>query len=328
MLSQITIEKLFNIYDYTIPLVDNEGESNVKFITAPNGFGKTTILDFVYAVFTLQYERLFKIPFKSFSLVFSESDDTEYTVSVSKSEQRPSHDGKSDISDDIKCKLNISLYEKGKGEVKELGSCTCFMEADGRMGVSGDSNNIDMFFTSRTCHYVTDKRLLNIKTDQDTSSKEMNDIDMGTYANQMKLILNNPIKKKDYARSIDIFQKVIKQNEFVNKRMELSEQFGIRFVANDELESKLSLDNLSSGEKHMIIQTFELLFNAQGETLVLIDEPELSFHMMWQMNYLKNLEEIIRERGFQCIVATHSPQIFNSIWSKSVDLYDITTHSQ
>ena len=74
----------------------------------------------------------------------------------------------------------------------------------------------------------------------------------------------------------------------------------------------------------MIIQIYELLFRAQSGTLVLIDEPELSLHMMWQMNYLKNLTQIAQLRGFQCIVATHSPQIFNSLWSKSVDLFNIS----
>ena len=74
----------------------------------------------------------------------------------------------------------------------------------------------------------------------------------------------------------------------------------------------------------MIIQLYELLFRAQEGTLVLIDEPELSLHMMWQINYLKNIEAIAKLRGFQCIVATHSPQIFNSMWSLTTDLFTIS----
>ncbi len=74
----------------------------------------------------------------------------------------------------------------------------------------------------------------------------------------------------------------------------------------------------------MIIQVYELLFRAQSGTLVLIDEPELSLHLMWQMNYLKNLSEIAELRGFQCIVATHSPQIFSNRWSQSVDLFELS----
>ena len=43
MLNRLKIEKLFSLYDYDIDLTNADG-SMVKFITAPNGYGKTTIL--------------------------------------------------------------------------------------------------------------------------------------------------------------------------------------------------------------------------------------------------------------------------------------------
>lgn len=48
MITRIKINQLFNIYNYDIDLTNIDG-SAVKFITAPNGYGKTTILDLVEA---------------------------------------------------------------------------------------------------------------------------------------------------------------------------------------------------------------------------------------------------------------------------------------
>ena len=61
---------------------------------------------------------------------------------------------------------------------------------------------------------------------------------------------------------------------------------------------------------------------APDDSLVLIDEPEISFHQMWQVDYLAHLQSIMALRNLQCIVSTHSPQIFNMNWDLSVDLYE------
>ena len=47
MLKSIEIESLFNLYSYTVVLSD-ESSPYVRFITGPNGFGKTSILNIIY----------------------------------------------------------------------------------------------------------------------------------------------------------------------------------------------------------------------------------------------------------------------------------------
>ena len=82
MLSKIVIKKLFNLYDYSIDLTNADG-SMVKFITAPNGYGKTTLLDFIYGVMTGEYQRLLDIPFSELSLVFDNEENKNIVNSVS-----------------------------------------------------------------------------------------------------------------------------------------------------------------------------------------------------------------------------------------------------
>ncbi|MCR4575469.1 MAG: ATP-binding protein [Lentisphaeria bacterium] len=326
MLNQLKIEKLFGLYDYDIDLTNDDG-SMVKFITAPNGYGKTTILDFIDGMMKKSYDKMFEIPFGTFTMFFRENgSDEKYHVAVQRSDDE-SDSSDSDVNGIVAIKLAISLAKTIGSEEKLVERFVVIRYADGRVETLGDTSNLDMFFVSRTCHYITDTRLLKRKTDADDEVAAMETISMARYAADMRRILQSPVLKREYAARIDVFKRVIDRCEFASKHIEIDERFGIRFVAHDELETKLSLDQLSSGERHVIIQVYELLFKAQDGTLVMIDEPELSLHMMWQMNYLKNLEEIINLRGFHCIVATHSPQIFNALWSKSVDLFTLTQGS-
>lgn len=324
MLSKIIVRGLFNLYDYDIDLKNTCGEK-MKFITAPNGYGKTTILDFVYGMMNSSYNRLYDIPFSQFSLLFSDQENEYKEVRVQKTVHLSAQEEKSDETSEESIELLFSLIDLKDKEESFIEQFTLTRGADGKIIQEGTNNNLDMFFVSQTCHYIDDKRLLNVKTEYHDETLYINSLSIKEYADDLKRILLNPETKKAYADNVEVFKTVIDRCDFANKRMEIDERFGFRFVANDDLETKLSPGDLSSGEKHMIIQTYELLFKAQEGTLVMIDEPELSFHMMWQMNYLKNLSEIIALRGFQCIIATHSPQIFNSLWSLSVDLYDLST---
>ncbi len=326
MLNRVTIEKLFGLYDYDIDLNNDDG-SLVKFITAPNGYGKTTILDFIDGVMNRNFDRLFEIPFDSFAISFQEQGaEEEYRVTVQRSDDE-SDSSVSDVNSIVAVRLGVTLIKVIGQDNTPVEAFAITRYADGKVETIGSTSNLDMFFVSRTCHYITDTRLLKRKTDTDTEVAAMKTRSLSQYASDMQRILQTPKLSSQYAQRIDAFKRIIDRCEFANKHLDLNETFGIRFVADDELETKLSLDQLSSGERHIIIQVYELLFKAQDGTLVMIDEPELSLHIIWQMNYLKNLEEIIKLRRFQCIVATHSPQIFNSLWSRTVDLFTLTQES-
>jgi predicted ATP-binding protein involved in virulence len=328
MLTRIKIFQLFNVYNYDIDLTNTDG-SAVKFITAPNGYGKTTILDFIAAAIRQTYDKMFQMPFKSFELFFDEvGAEAVYQYSVDRTDEE-SKAVDTDIVQTLSKKLQIRLSRISCSDKTLIEEFTVIQAADGTITMSGNTDNIQMFFESRTCYYLNDQRMLSMKMDLKDETLIIDNntraIDrMRPYPGELKDILSSPEKSKEYESRIACFQAIINRCEFANKHLEIEKRFGFRFMAEDELHTILSLDQLSSGEKQMIIQVFELLFHAQSGTLVMIDEPELSLHMMWQMNYLKNLSEIAQLRGFQCIVATHSPQIFNSLWSKSVDLFTLS----
>ena len=326
MLTRIKIKRLFNVYDYDIDL-SNSDKTTIKFITAPNGYGKTTLLYLIHAAMRQSYDKMLFVPFGQFELYYDEaSSDVLYRYTVIR-EEETSESVNTDLTQTISRTLDIKLHRIIGAEEILVEQFSVKQDADGTISTDGSSGNIQMFFVSRTCFYLADDRTLSQKMDNVDETMLIDDVSVVPYPKELKGILNSPEKSKEYESRIDAFCDIINRCEFANKQLEVDKRFGFRFVSNDELHTILSLEQLSSGEKQMIIQVYELLFRAQSGTLVLIDEPELSLHMMWQMNYLKNLSEIVRIRGFQCVIATHSPQIFNSLWSKSVDLFTLS-HKQ
>lgn len=98
--------------------------------------------------------------------------------------------------------------------------------------------------------------------------------------------------------------------KFRNKKISISKERGL--IAEGPRGLDIELDALSSGEQHEIVLLYELLFKVSKNTLVLIDEPELSLHVNWQKAFLPELLSIAKEVGFSSIVATHSPFIVGS----------------
>lgn len=110
----------------------------------------------------------------------------------------------------------------------------------------------------------------------------------------------------DLARRMELFRDYV-NNKFKNKSLRLSREQG--FVAIGHDNTRLGLDALSSGEQHQLVLLYDLLFRVAPNSLVLIDEPELSMHLSWQRSFLLELLDIVRAARFDVLLATHSPFI-------------------
>lgn len=122
----------------------------------------------------------------------------------------------------------------------------------------------------------------------------------------------------DISASINLFRTLI-DNSFKNKKIIFSKEDGFHFVTTYN-NSKILPKNLSSGEQHELVMFFDLIFNSSENTLVLIDEPELSLHIKWQLSYVDELLNIIKRTKFCAVLATHSPQIIHDKWELTVSL--------
>lgn len=128
--------------------------------------------------------------------------------------------------------------------------------------------------------------------------------------------------KKKLAVFDELYQQVstftrIVNSRFLHKKVAVGTK-GLRVSRRDE--TTLDLEKLSSGEQHELVMLYELLFRASSNSLILIDEPELSLHVAWQEKWVEDLEEIAELSDFRAIVATHSPEIIGDRWSRTVEL--------
>ena len=130
------------------------------------------------------------------------------------------------------------------------------------------------------------------------------------------------IKKKlgifdELSSKIKLFLEIV-NSRFIYKEMSVSKEKG--FVFTDSNGKLLSPTSLSSGEQHKIVVLYELLFKVSPDSIILIDEPEISLHVDWQINFLPELEQIARLTSLDILMATHSPDIINERWDLTVEL--------
>lgn len=59
----------------------------------------------------------------------------------------------------------------------------------------------------------------------------------------------------------------------------------------------------------MMVLAYEILFKSREDTLIIIDEPELSLHMLWQDTLIDDLQRMGSASGVHFLMATHSPMI-------------------
>jgi len=126
---------------------------------------------------------------------------------------------------------------------------------------------------------------------------------------------------EDFIEQLDLFTDII--NSRLNfKEIRISREDGIVVYKSNNLKKneRLSLEQLSSGEKQEIILFYELIFESEKNIHLLIDEPEIFLHIEWQLKFMDDLLRIAEKKKFKVTVATHSPQIINNHWDIQIDL--------
>ena len=121
----------------------------------------------------------------------------------------------------------------------------------------------------------------------------------------------------DTQKRIELFKEMINKR-FLFKRVDVDKRSGLVFRTDQGDE--LTPTQLSTGEQHEIVMLYQLLFDVKENSLILVDEPEISLHVAWQEMFLSDLAEIAGITKTHFLLATHSPQIINNRWDLTVEL--------
>ncbi len=372
MLQSVYIENLFGLYTYNLMMESNENDT-IRFVTGPNGYGKTTILNALDCLYNGNFKGLSHIAFDILRLDF----DNDIAVNV---KQTRYYENQDNVDSDEQNFSKVILDVEFKSEGKNLSSVR-WDSSKGKLRIKNEPALL--YLSSHPIYYIKDKRLkknkgittvlanademreklkslsanigralqVSLNSSEDSISEtEYNatkerikddldvitfcglldkdvlpiyDIEKAGYLKFMSETLSSQIKaNKEFIDRVKCFRSIIESCELADKRLQLSPDYGYRFVLDNADKTILFSDSLSSGEQHTLIVFYELLFKVPDASLVLIDEPEISLHVMWQMLFLKNLRKITSLRkNMQCIVCTHSPEIFDMNFDKTVDLY-------
>ena len=108
-------------------------------------------------------------------------------------------------------------------------------------------------------------------------------------------------------------------NEFLrDKYIAMDTSSGISIMMDSG--AKLDPDNLSSGEKQLLLLFCNILTSTEVASLFIIDEPEISLNIKWQRKLVDALIDITAESSCQFLLATHSIELLNKHRSQTIKL--------
>ena len=78
----------------------------------------------------------------------------------------------------------------------------------------------------------------------------------------------------------------------------------------------LNFNQLSSGEKNILLTIFFISISLSDtkKNILIIDEPEISLHPKWQIDYLENISDLFYLYDIKIYIATHSPLLLTNLF--------------
>lgn len=339
-INSLHISGLFNEFDYDLELC-----KPLTFIHSPNGMGKSTVMKLMFAALRGDLQSIRDTPFERMDIVFDEGSSLiieNYPGNLLVQMQRS--------------EIEVPLTPMEMAEICEMiyipPERLAIKRGDGHLAPTLEVYAQELLETIR---YAKEHKELEPHPRDDVTS--MTDGDLEFWCKDLKAKLDfikeagfepdipagikfppsryDIVKdrrgyesvacsiayyvEKNYllAESIIIFKDIVNEI-FINKTIQVSEtgKIGVRM----DNGTALRLQNLSSGEKQILIMFYALLFHAPQGSVVVMDEPEISLHVGWQQKLGDYFIDICRVRDIQMIVSTHSPQIIHDKWDLAREL--------
>lgn len=315
-IKSIKVEKLYGKYDF-----DWDLRSDINIIAGDNGSYKTTLLNIIASLCepksvlesyilegaTLVMTEDISVKFRSFrdSLLKLKKDATNdemLTELVTKFQAEIDEKNEKNLSD---LTLNASVIAIKQGERKlSVGNFK-------KLRIFNKISTFDVPALKNEMSSVLDQQLEVLESEYayylSDLSKQLSDLIHQAGKVDMEDM------KKIYAHN-DMFIEIVNEAfKRTNKTVDTTKS-KLQFKIGDELLE--SNKRLSSGEKQFIIVMLTILLQRNQESILIMDEPEISMHLDWQRNLIQNIQKL--NPNCQIILATHSPGIIMDGWEQLV----------
>ncbi len=297
-INNITINNYKNIKNLSISFKNSE----LTIICGENGTGKTTILDSIMLFFQKFLSSNFKI--KDFK------GDIEADIDLNESEINWLNEIRKTVGsnfyhnfENLTIDYFFSHLEETNTLKQELLPKLIYLPAEIIFDVKDSKIDnllhkkytfltiINSNFAKQIESFIVSKYNFIIQQDENRTLKDSKKIIIN-YVNETFKILDMDVKLVDFdSKSLKpIFKS--KYNEFFN------------------------INSLSSGEKQLFFRILLLKILEPNNSIILIDEPELSLHPLWQLKIIEIFKKIGKNN--QIIISTHSPYIIGSVSKKDL----------
>lgn len=165
-----------------------------------------------------------------------------------------------------------------------------------------------------------------IEIDKDSSILEIGN-PQDVLKDVLMLYIEDSFKKIEIfdllASKIELLIDIINRR-FKHKKLYIDKEEGFIFrssiLKSKDTQAKIPVHKLSSGEQNELVLFYLLLFKTKENSLILIDEPEVSLHISWQNCFIDDLKQINKLNNLSVLIATHSPDIISNNWDLKVEL--------
>ena len=322
-IKQIEITKLFGYKDIKWTLNDD-----INILSGINGTGKSTILSIIGELIngiSLSYRNILLA--EKASIIFDNGTSINYWREKQPKSEIPSKvNSSTSIHSIIFPEADRDLLKDEEGEFYYIGFCNCTTETT--LPVSIINTFDQSLSSSEDIKKGAGNHEINTELDLILNNLENNYF---RYNAQKNNSLVKELEKSDAKkRNVLLANYLNEQQVFNNTVNHLFEQTEKNILIDKHIEFKhrnmtISPYKLSSGEKQMLIILLKIFLQDKTNSVLIMDEPEISLHFEWQ----KQLIEVIRKLNpnVQLIIATHSPFIAMNGWlDKITNISDITNN--
>jgi predicted ATPase len=288
------INKYKALKDFKIDFNDD-----VNVIIGENGVGKTTILEIIYNLI---------ISNTSFTSEDNEFNQCRLGIQLHKEELNSVNSTNASLREPTFKEIDeIVINSVGESKKLNIDKIHQFYSNGTKLGFKG---------FSQVVYLPTDVNFKKYKVETPRKIENHNEIGVILDSNEMSVSLKEYLVNNHYKDLEDISigekpYRIEKFRDLYNSFFHEKEFLGVKdfepmFKVKESGEMH-SADELSAGEKQIFFRGGSLLQLNLENSIILIDEPELSLHPEWQQKILNFYRNIGKNN--QIIIATHSPHI-------------------